>query len=193
MKAFILYIFFVFTISAANAQDISTINLKEVKTGQSVDLKSKISSKGAFIFFIDDTCPFVDSYMSRLQDFSQKQSGKGYAVLFINPHENNNPSTDNLAEMKKYFSAKKLGGVYFSDTDHALVKALGATKLPEVFFVKLNGNQLSIIYQGAIDNNPQNAGEVSNNYLSDAVSAHEAGKKPSTSKTPALGCRIKRF
>lgn len=193
MKASIISIVFIFNVYFLTAQDISSVQLKDVNSGQSVSLKSKISSKGAFIFFIDDTCPFVDSYMSRLQEFSQKQSKSGYAVLFVNPHENNNPSTDNMAEMKKYFAGKKLGGSYFSDTDQSLVKVLGATKLPEAFFVKLNGNQLNIIYQGAIDNNPQNAAEVSKRYLSEAVSDSEAGKKAATSKTPPLGCRIKKF
>lgn len=193
MKSFILSISFMSAVFYLSAQDISSVQLKDVNSGQSVALKSKINAKGAFIIFIDDTCPFVDSYMSRLQEFSQKYSNSGYAVIFVNPHENNNPSTDNLAEMKKYFAGKKLGGSYFSDTDQSLVKVLGATKLPEVFFVKMNGNQLNIVYQGAIDNNPQNAAEVSSSYLSDAVSDSEAGKKPATAKTPPLGCRIKKF
>ncbi|MBK6264722.1 redoxin domain-containing protein [Marivirga sp. S37H4] len=193
MKTFTLSIIIVFSTLIISAQDIGSIQLKEVKSGQSVALGSKIGNKGAFIMFVDNTCPFVDSYNSRISSFSQKQTEKGYSILFVNPHEKNNPSTDNLASMQKFFSGKNWSGAYYSDPENKLVKLLGATKLPEVFFVQVSGNQLKVLYQGAIDDNPQNAAEVTKNYAENALSSFESGAKIQPAKMPAMGCRIKRF
>lgn len=187
VSIFIIYCTFLFS------QDINTLELKEVSSGNPVMLKSIINKKGAFIFFIDNTCAFVNSYKSRLTFISSDMASKGYSVIFVNPHEKNNPGTDNINAMSNFFSNKNWTGKYYSDNNQDLVKLLGASNLPEVFFVTLKGTQLNVIYQGALDDNPQNEKAVETTYITEAEEAKSQGKKVSTAKVPAMGCRIKRF
>jgi hypothetical protein len=175
------------------SQDVNNLELKEVSTGKVVLLKNNINKNGAFIIFIDNSCAFVTSYNSRLSSISKDLTNKGYSVLFVDPHEKNNPGTDNIKAMNQFFSNKNWSGKYFSDENHALVKLLGATKLPEVFFVTMNGNKLTIIYQGALDDNPQNENAVKSTYITEAEKMKSGGKNVNPTKVPALGCRIKRF
>ncbi len=177
----------------AFAQDINALELTNVNSGNAVYLKNNINKKGAVIIFIDNTCAFVESYKSRLTFLSKDFTSKGYSVLFVNPHEKNNPGSDNINASNEFFANKNWSGKYYSDTNQDLVQVLGATKLPEVFFVTLDGTKLKVIYKGAIDDNPQNEKAVKTTYISDAEKNKSAGEKVVPSTTPALGCRIKRF
>ena len=193
MKTVTLILFLMIGTFGIYSQDINTLELTQVSSANPVYLKSQINKKGAFIFFIDNSCAFVNSYNARLTFLSKELSASGYSVLFVNPHEQNNPATDNVNASNEFFANQNWTGKYYSDTNQELTKLLGATKLPEVFFVTLDGTKLNVIYQGAIDDNPQNAKAVKTNYVTNAEEMKSNGKKVSPAKTPALGCRIKRF
>lgn len=178
---------------ALYSQDINTLELTDVNSANSIYLKNNINKKGAIIIFIDNSCAFVESYKSRLTFISKDFASKGYSVLFVNPHAKNNPGTDNINASNEFFANKNWSGKYYSDTNQELVKLLGVTKLPEVFFVTLNGTKLNVIYQGALDDNPQNEKAVKTTYITEAEKMKANGNKVSPAKVPALGCRIKKF
>lgn len=179
--------------SNIQSQDINKLELTDVNSANKIYLKNIINKKAAFIIFIDNTCAFVDSYDARLTFLSKQLTNKGHLVLFVNPHEKNNPATDNVNASNEFFANKNWTGKYYSDTNQDLVKLLGATKLPEVYFVTLQGTKLNVIYQGAIDDNPQNEKAVKTTYITTAEEMKANGENVSPTKVPPLGCRIKRF
>ena len=67
-------------------------------------------------------------------------------------------------------------------------RAYGATKTPHIYLLDANK---TVQYIGALDNNPQDAEAVSTRYVEDAIAALEAGNKPATTFTKAIGCSIK--
>lgn len=80
---------------------------------------------------------------------------------------------------------------YVYDKDQEQLRRFGATKTPEVFLLTKQGEQLTLAYTGAIDDNPRNAEGVEEKYVEDAIASLEAGKEVTTKKTKAIGCGIR--
>jgi thioredoxin-related protein len=193
MKKFLLSISLLVIVVFANAQSIEGVSLKNVNTGKNEAAAAIIGSSITVIIFIDNECPYVNSYQARIKKFSAEALASGYNMIFINPHEEKKPNENSLALMKKFMSTSLWKGTLYSDSKQQLVEVLGATKLPEVFIVKSNGSSLKILYKGAFDDNPQNASQVKTQYAVEALKAVEEKSQPQKSQMMAMGCRIKKF
>jgi hypothetical protein len=77
------------------------------------------------------------------------------------------------------------------DDENQMADALGATVTPEVFVLNSNAE---VLYSGKIDNWVNDLGkkklEVSEHYLTDALSAILANKPVETARTEPIGCLI---
>ena len=78
---------------------------------------------------------------------------------------------------------------YAIDKDSKIADAFGATKTPEVF---LFDGEMKLVYHGAIDDNPTDAGNVKRNHLFEAMKELNAGKKITVTESKGVGCGIKR-
>ena len=81
---------------------------------------------------------------------------------------------------------------YLSDKDQTLMQRLGATKTPSAYLLKNNGGNFSVVYKGAIDDNPQVPGDVRRAYLKDAIDIMLANQKIETVEVRPVGCTIRR-
>jgi hypothetical protein len=75
--------------------------------------------------------------------------------------------------------------------DEQLFKEYGATRTPHVYLLKNEGGHFSVAYIGAIDDNSQDANDVEEKYLANAVQSLLKGNKPEVTETQAVGCSIK--
>jgi len=170
-----------FTVISLSAQSALEVSLPDVISGESIPLKSHLSSKGMVVIFFSAKCPFTKYYEERLARIISEYVSKGMSFVVVN--SNSMESKDLMIAQSELFSAP-----YLLDKDKALANLLGAKKSPEVFVLNNNGE---IYYSGAVDDNPQVSNDVRMHYLKTAVDGLLKGAPASVKKNRPAGCMIK--
>ncbi len=165
----------------------SDFSLKSVD-GKSYSLSSFKDAKGFIVVFTCNSCPFAVMYEDRIIELSKKYHKKGYQVIAINPNDPDVKPDDSYDNMKVRAKDKNFDFPYLFDEGQKVYPAYGATKTPHVFL--LDKNHI-IKYIGAIDDNAEDASEVEEKYLENAIAALEKGNDPIPAITKAIGCSIK--
>lgn len=93
--------------------------------------------------------------------------------------------------MQERYKEKGFTFPYLFDEGQRVYPQYGATKTPHVFVLHKEEGKNIVKYIGAIDNNYENANDVSERYVEDAVNALIAGQEIKTTSTVAIGCTIK--
>ena len=172
---------------AANAQkEIKDFALTNVKDGKTVSLSQYKSLVGVAVVFTSHECPFDNYYKDRLKEFVNTYSGK-IQFLFIN---SNQEAEENVAQMAIHYS--DLSIPYLADKDQKIMETFGARKTPEVFLLSMAGGKFTVVYSGAIDDNPQTASDVRQNFLKDTIEKLLAGQKVDVAVERVAGCTIRR-
>lgn len=136
--------------------------------------------------FLSETCPLSQYYTLTLKTLHEKYASEHIKLIGVFPNRLSTPSTVNTFK-KKY-------GLPFPctlDTDHALVRHLGATVTPEVVVVQASGQPL---YQGRIDNNFAQVGKrrrvITEHDLANVLDALSTENHLTFRQTQAIGCFI---
>lgn len=145
-------------------------------------------AKGFVVVFTCNHCPFAVKYEDRIIDFAKKYKSKGYVLLAINPNDPSAQPEDSFELMQKRAKEKKFTFPYLFDEGQKIYPQYGATKTPHVFLLDKN---LVVKYIGAIDDNVEDASQVKEKYLENAIAALENGEEPTPNTTKAIGCTIK--
>lgn len=164
-------------------------NLKDVN-GQMVSMDDA-DSQGYIVIFTCNTCPYSKLYEDRIIALHEKYSAQGYPVIAINSNDAQRSPGDSFDKMQAVASAKNYPFPYVLDETQEIARAYGATKTPEVYLLKKDGEKLIVAYQGAIDNNHRNPQDVSEAYVSNAIDAVLKGAAAPTESARAIGCGIK--
>ena len=143
------------------------------------DLKGK---NGAILVFVSAQCPVVKQYNERISMFADDFAPKGINVIGINSNH-----TESLEWVKSH-AAEKYEFPVLIDKGNVLADKLGAEVTPETFYIN---EKNVLVYHGAIDNS-RNGGNITENYLRDAVEANLSGKPVARKSANAFGCSIKR-
>ena len=143
------------------------------------DLKGK---NGAILVFVSAQCPVVKQYNERISKFADDFAPKGINVIGINSNH-----TESLEWVKSH-AAEKYNFPVLIDKGNVLADKLGAEVTPETYYIN---EQNVLVYHGAIDNS-RNGGNITENYLRDAVEANLSGKPVARKNANAFGCNIKR-
>ena len=160
--------------------------------GKSVSLANYKDAKGFIVVFTCNTCPYAKAYESRIMDLDKKYAGKGFPVVAINPNDVVQQPGDTMDEMKKRASSKGYTFPYLRDDSQEVAKAFGASKTPHVYVLnKESAGKYRVEFIGAIDDSPNDASDVSQTYVEDAINALLAGSKPTITEKRAIGCTIK--
>jgi peroxiredoxin len=159
--------------------------------GKMVSLADYTTAKGFIIVFTCNHCPFAKAYESRIIDLDKKYASKGFPVIAINPNDPNVEPEDSFDNMVKYAKAKNYPFPYLFDETQENAKAYGATRTPHIYILNKKGNDLTVEYIGAIDDNTDDPSAVKEKYVENAVNELLGGKKVSTKATKAIGCTIK--
>lgn len=160
--------------------------------GKMISMADYTSSKGFIVIFTCNTCPYAKAYESRIIELDKKFSGKGFPVIAINPNDIEKQPGDTMEEMQKRAKDKGYTFPYLRDDSQEVAKAFGATKTPHVYVLNKEGdNKYRVEFIGAIDDSPNDEGDVSQTYVEDAVNALLKGAIPSVTEKRAIGCTIK--
>ena len=185
---------FVGKTSAEKGYDIgdtaTDFSLKNID-GKMVSLSDYSDAKGFLIIFTCNTCPYAVAYEDRIVALDTKYKSKGVPVIAINP---NNPSAkpgDSFEKMKVRAKEKGFSFPYLLDEGQKVYPQFGATRTPHVYLLEKTASGNVVKYIGAIDDNYQDASQVDERYVENAVDAMLAGKEIKVTSTKAIGCTIK--
>jgi peroxiredoxin len=156
-----------------------------------VSLKDYKDKKGVIVIFTCNHCPFSKAYEERIKALDKSWSVQGYPVVAINPNDVNRVPEDSFNKMQERAKDKGFTFPYLHDESQEIAKAYGASRTPHVFILSSNGSSFTVEYIGAIDNNVENADDVSAKYVEDALRQLSAGETIDKNFTKAIGCTIK--
>ncbi len=96
---------------------------------------------------------------------------------------------DGFDAMKTYANTQQYTVPYLVDENSKLADLFGANHTPEVF---LFNNQGTLVYKGAMNDNPGNPAEYKKMFIEEAINNMIAGKPVDPATTKSVGCSIKR-
>jgi len=167
--------------------------------GKTHKLSDYKSARLLMIAFISNHCPDSHAAEGRIKALVQEMSGKGFALVAINP---NNPDglridelgyskyNDGFEDMKKYAAEEGFNFPYLYDGDtQATAKAYGCLATPHVF---LFDEQRKLRYKGQFDDSRyEDAKTVKSSDARAAVEAMLAGQPVPKEITKPHGCSTK--
>lgn len=172
--------------SSSIAQTVTNFTLPNAANNEMVTLNSYASSGAVVLLFSGNACPYDTFYKERIKSLIAAYSGK-VSFLLINSYIESEESVDQMKVKAAEWSVP-----YLADKDQTVLTQLNAHKSPEAFLLKSNGTDFTVIYNGAIDDNPQAAKDVRQNYLKDAIDKTLAGQTPASNPNRVMGCSIRR-
>lgn len=164
------------------------VKMKDV-SGKEISLKDAKKSNGLLVMFSCNTCPYVVKNQQRTKEICQYTLENNIGVVLINSNEGQRDDDDSYDAMKKYAQAQGYKWYYAVDKNSEIADAFGASRTPENFLFNKEGK---LIYHGAIDDNPSDAGNVTRRHLYEAISEMLNGKDVSVKTSRSVGCGIKR-
>lgn len=171
--------------------DVATdFSLKNVD-GKTVSLSDYNKAKGFLVIFTCNTCPYAQAYEDRIIALDAKYKPQGVPVIAINPNNPSNKPGDSYEKMKERASEKRFTFPYLFDEGQKVYPQYGATRTPHVFLLQKTANGNVVRYIGAIDDNYQDASQVEEKFVENAVDALLEGKEILVKTTRAIGCGIK--
>jgi peroxiredoxin len=146
-------------------------------------------SKALLVAFICKHCPFVRHVRSEFARFAKEYEAKGLKVVAIMSNSIEEFPEDGPEGMKQ--EAEEAGYIfpYLFDKDQNVAKAFKAACTPDLF---LFDNNRRLVYRGQFDGSrPKNNVPVTGADLRSGADAVLAGKAPSETQRPSMGCNIK--
>ena len=148
-------------------------------------------AKGFIVIFTCNHCPYAKAYEERIVALDKKYKDLGYPVIAINPNDPAAQPEDSFELMKQRAKEKGFTFPYLIDEGQKIYPQYGATKTPHVYILQKESDKNIVKYIGAIDNNHENANDVTEKYVEAAVDALLAYKDIAVKETKAIGCTIK--
>lgn len=171
--------------------DVATdFKLKNVNE-KFVSLKDYDSAKGFIVIFTCNHCPYAKAYEDRIIELDKNFKELGYPVIAINPNDPALQPQDSFEEMQVRAKEKGFTFPYLFDDGQKVFPVYGATKTPHVYILQKENDKNIVKYIGAIDNNYEDANDVSERFVYEALSNLLKGEKVDQPNTVAIGCSIK--
>jgi thioredoxin-related protein len=164
------------------------VKMKDVNDKE-ISLKDAIKENGLLVMFSCNTCPYVVKNQERTKEISKYALDNNVGVILINSNEGTRDGDDSFEAMKEYAKAQGYNWSYVVDQKSVLADAFGASRTPETFLFNKEEN---LVYHGAIDDNPSDAGNIKRIHLKEAINEMVSGKEISVKTSLSVGCTIKR-
>lgn len=144
-------------------------------------------SPALLVVFMCNHCPYVQAVDDRINALAQEFKGR-CDVVAINPNDTEQYPEDSFEAMGHRAEEKGFVFRYLYDATQDTARAFGAVCTPDFF---LYGPDRRLAYRGRLDDNWKEAEKVKHPELRKALEAVLAGKSPSATQKPSLGCSIK--
>jgi thioredoxin-related protein len=186
--------FFAFTLIINPSLEIGNslpkpdLKLKDI-SGKEITMKEMMKENGLLIMFSCNTCPYVMRNQSRTKEICAYALEHNIGVILLNSNEGYRDNGDSFEAMQTYAKEQGYNWPYAVDKNNELADAFGASRTPECF---LFDKTSKLVYHGAIDDNPQDAGDVHRQHLKQAIDETLEGKEVTVKESRSVGCTIKR-
>ena len=196
MKYLLLLIFIVWADFASpfwqSSGFVEDFTLANVVDGQEFSLREYEAVPTVVVIFTSLYCPYAQLYEDRIDDLINDFQSEDIRFILINANSPKSSPKESRENMVRVAQNKQLEVPFLADPTQRVARLFGAEKSPEVFVLSRQKKSFKIVYQGAIDDNPQVPRDVHHHYLRDFLKVSGAGKTYSLRTTPATGCMIKR-
>ena len=156
--------------------------------GQTRSLDDYADEAAVVVVFTCNHCPTAIQYEDRLIEIQADYADEGVQLVAINSNETDGHPTDSFDHMVERAADKGFNFPYLRDDTQDVVRALGATRTPEIF---LFGPDRTLLFHGRIDDNADDPSAVTRHDLREALDEVLAGKPVSIPKTIPVGCTVK--
>ena len=188
MEKILIVFLFIISLGLRAQTPVQNFKLTNVVDGSTVSLESYPACAGLAILFTSNACPYDGYYVARIKDLIDTHQGK-IQFLLVNSFQETEEAID---QMKDIYARWGLPVPYLTDKEQEAMTCLGAKKSPEVFLLKNMNGKYTVVYSGAIDDNPQVANAVTQPYLKTAIDKMLAGQKIDPPMVRAVGCSIRK-
>ena len=159
-------------------------------SGRQVSMRDATKKNGLLVMFSCNTCPYVIRNQQRTKEACEYSLKNNIGVILLNSNEANRQDDDSFDAMKAYAGEQGYNWFYAVDRNNEVADAFGASRTPECFLFDKN---VKLVYHGAIDDNPQNAGGVQRKHLKESMDEMLSGKEVTVKESRSVGCGIKRI
>ncbi len=157
--------------------------------GRRVRLADFSQAEALVVMFLSNHCPYVQHVLDGLVALVREYQARGVAFVAIASNDVGTHPQDGPAEMAKLAREKQLSYPYLFDAEQTAARAYRAACTPD-FFVFDAARKLA--YRGQLDSaRPGNDKPVDGSDLRAALDALLAGRTPSATQRPSMGCNIK--
>jgi peroxiredoxin len=158
--------------------------------GKTVDLSS-FKGKYVVLEWTNNGCPFVRRHystgnMQALQGWAKQKDVVWLSIVSSGPGKQGHLTAEQGTDLVK--AQKIQSAFYLLDSDGKVGKTYGAKATPHMFVIDPKG---TIIYNGAIDDQPNGDASTARNYVRAALEEAMAGKEVSVSTSQPYGCAVK--
>jgi peroxiredoxin len=154
------------------------------QNGNTVSLKDD-AGKIIVLEWTNPDCPYVQQHYKKktMQTLAAEYKDKDVVWIAIN-------STDGItnAADKKWAAEQSIPYPILNDASGKVGKLYHATNTPDMYIIGKDG---TLLYKGAIDNNPEEDQPHPVNYVHKALEEILAGKSVTTPETKPYGCGVK--
>lgn len=176
------------TLPLGSKLPMADVKMKEI-SNEDISMKDAVRKNGLLVMFSCNTCPYVIKNQERTRAICKYALQNNIGVILLNSNESQRDGEDSFNAMAQYAKEQKYEWYYVIDKNNEIADAFGATRTPENFLFDKN---LTLIYHGAIDDNPSDAAAVTRQHLKEAINQMLAGKDISMKESRSVGCSIKR-
>ena len=164
------------------------ITMKDIRN-EDISMKDAKRKNGLLVMFTCNTCPYVVKNQDRTRAICKYALQNNIGVILLNSNEGDREDGNSLGAMQQYAKNQKYDWYYVVDKNNEIADAFDATRTPENFLFDKNSK---LVYHGAIDDNPTDAGNVARQHLKEAINDLLAGKEIAVKESRSVGCAIKR-
>lgn len=147
-----------------------------------------VDGRAALLIFTCNHCPYARAYVTRIAQLRSEFPESELFIAAINPNDAEKYPEDSFENMAEMSAELTLDNNYLWDETQLVAETYGAQRTPEAFLFDKEG---ILQYKGAIDDNWESPGEVTQHYLKDAIEAVLNDQSPDLAETDAVGCSIK--
>ena len=164
------------------------VAMKDIRD-EDISMKDAARKNGLLVMFTCNTCPYVVKNQERTRAICKFALQHNIGVILLNSNEGDRDAGNSFGAMQQYAKGQNYEWYYVVDKNNEIADAFGANRTPENFLFDKN---LKLVYHGAIDDNPSDAGNVTRQHLKEAMNDMIAGKDISVKESRSMGCTINR-
>lgn len=157
-------------------------------TGGNIDQTYFDDAELCLVVFTCNHCPYVKGSEEQLVNLVREFEDSGLKTVTISSNNAVEYPEDSFENMKLKAEEMSLPYPYLYDESQDVARLFDAACTPEAF---LYGKDKTLIFHGALNNNPSNAAQATEEHLRTAITQALAGESPEPSSVHPIGCSIK--